>query len=119
MEKYFPLIIGFIGAIIGAATSITTMYLQNKTQIKREKIKLAAELGLEDFKLSFELVKTSGKPFTLFPLACFVHFHSELLELLETGELNETKIKEIFESNQKVIKAIKEVNKEIEEGHAV
>jgi hypothetical protein len=112
MDKLLPLIVGFLGAIVGAGASIITMHLQNKAQTKREKMKLATELGLEDFKAMYEIAKTSGRPFALYPVACFVHFHSKLLELLEKGELNEKKIKEIMQANKRVIDAFKEANEE-------
>jgi hypothetical protein len=114
MEKLLSLIIGIIGAIIGAGASIITMYLQNKAQNKRDKMKLVAQLGLEDFKLSFELAKSLGRPFEMVPVAGFVHFHSKMLEALEAGELNEEKIKEIIESNKRVIEVIKAAKKDYE-----
>lgn len=110
MKEYLPLVAGFIGAIIGAATSILTIHIQTKAQNRREKVKLASELAIEDFKLSLKMAETLAKPYTFLPIAVYVHFHTKLLEALDAGELDERKIHEITELNKKVIKAVKKAN---------
>ena len=112
MKEYLPIITGFLGAIIGAAASVVTIYLQNSAQNKRDRIKLASELAIEDFKLALKMAETSGKPHTVLPIAVYVHFHTKLLEALDAGELDEEKIHELTESNKKVIKAVKKANEE-------
>ncbi len=110
MENLLLLITGFIGALIGAAASIVTTYLQNKSQNKRERMKLVSDLALEDFKLSLEMAKHSGKPFTIMPITVYSHYHSKLLEALESGDLDEDRIVKLTEANKKVIESIKKVS---------
>lgn len=112
MENVLPLLTGFIGALIGAGASIITMYIQTNAQNKRERNKLASELAIEDFKLSLEMAKSTNKPYAILPVTCYVHYHSKLLELLDSGKLDEEGVKELTESNKTVIKAIKKANKE-------
>lgn len=110
MENLLPLITGFIGALIGAAASIFTMHLQTNAQSKRERMKLVSDLALEDFKLYLEMGKRLGKPFTIAPIAAYIHYHSKLLEALESGDLDEDRIVKLTEANKKVIESIKKVS---------
>ena len=35
--EYIPLLAGLVGAVIGSATSVVTIYLQQRAQYKRER----------------------------------------------------------------------------------
>lgn len=51
MDNILTLIVGFLGALVGAGSSILTTYFQNKSQNKRERTKLASQLAIKDFEL--------------------------------------------------------------------
>lgn len=112
MNFWIPLIMGLLGALIGASASIITIYIQMKMQEKKEIIRLTCDLAIEDYKLSLNLHKDSGKPFMAQPIASYIHFHSKLLEALSKEKLDESCIRRIFEKNQKVCRLFEILNAE-------
>lgn len=111
-QIYIPLISGLVGAVIGAVASIVTVWVQAKTQDRREKIRHAAELALEDYKLQLDLARKSGKQVSIPPVVLFLHYHLGLMDLMENGKLNSDTIKELAEQNIKFSDVIKELNQE-------
>ena len=61
-------IIGLCGAIIGAAASIFTIFIQLKSQAKRDRVNLAANLALEEYKIKIELSKINNTQTNLLPI---------------------------------------------------
>lgn len=110
-EIYIPLASGFVGALIGALASIITMLIQAKTQDRRERLRHAADLALEDYKLQLELANKSGKSVSIPPVVLFLHYHIELMELMEKGKVTPASLQKLAESNTEIHDAIKELNK--------
>ena len=106
MDNYLPLITGLIGALIGAGTSIVTIWLQLKSQERRERVKLASELALEDVKQTLEIAKTLNKRSSIPPLSVYQHYHLQVLDALEKRALTKEKLQEIMKENKSVIEAI-------------
>jgi gas vesicle protein len=105
-----PLIAGFLGTIVGAAASVLTIWIQQKSQSKRDKIKLASEMAKQDQKFMYDVVKEQGHNGSLLPIAVYQHYHFELLTALEKGKLTDEKIVEITTENKKLISKILELN---------
>ena len=110
-EVYIPLVSGLVGALIGALASIITIWIQSRTQDRRERLRHAAELALEDYKLQLELANKSGKSVSIPPVVIFLHYHSELMELMEKGKVNPENLKKLAERNEQIMGATKELNK--------
>ncbi|ANB20159.1 hypothetical protein Q4524_11820 [Alteromonas stellipolaris] len=104
-----PLISGLIGAIIGALSSIITITIQQRSQSKRDKMKLASEMAENDRKFSLELAKEKGNAFSLPPVSVYQHFHYEILTALEKGNIKPEDLKNISKKNRELIEAIKSV----------
>ena len=112
-QQYVTLLAGLVGALIGAAASIATVTVQAHYQARRERMRVAVEAGIEDYKGALELLKIfPGRRAELFPLSAFVHFHAELLEALETGPLTSEALRELYKREAKVRKVIREVTDE-------
>ena len=55
-------IAALLGALIGAAASIVTIVIQQRYQNKRELLKIAAEIALQDYKRRLELLDPRRPP---------------------------------------------------------
>lgn len=113
MDPYIPLISALVGALIGAAASVTAIIVQAHYQNKRELTKEAIALALEDWKIRFALVKENGG--TALPMAAFVHYHTNLIELASKSRITPAAIKKLSEEQEEIIQALKDVRKEREE----
>ena len=118
-EVMIPLIAALVGALIGSLTSIATMWFQQRAQSRRERLKVASELAMQDYKNSLELAKTGGKGARVFPVATYQHFHYEILTALDEGNLNRNELHRIKERNHDLMRAFEEVNRSIEHEPAV
>lgn len=109
-EVLIPLIAALVGAMIGSLTSIATMWFQQRAQSRRERLKVASELAMQDYKNSLELARARGKGAKIFPVATFQHFHYEILTALDEGKLNKSELHRIKERNHDLIRAFEEMN---------
>ena len=101
-----PLLAGLVGAIVGALSSVLTIWIQQNGQSRRDKMRIASELAKSQYEFTYEHLKdNSGGKFIL-PLCTFQHMHFEILTALENNELSEQTIKEIYERNEKLEEAI-------------
>ena len=103
MEIYLPLVTGLIGAIIGAASSVITIVIQTRIADKRERVKMITELALQDQKNGLEVAIQSGKPNSIMPLVTFIHYHSELVKLLENDQLTPENLAALSKKNETVL----------------
>jgi hypothetical protein len=101
-----PLISALVGAIIGALSSIITITIQQKSQSKRDKMKLASEMAENDRKFSHELAKEQGKPYSLPPVSVYQHYHFEILTALEKGNVKASDIEKITSKNRELMDAV-------------
>lgn len=102
-EILIPLFAGLIGALIGAFSSIATIWIQQRAESRRAKIRLASELAKEEHSFNFELAKLRGKAATLHPLSSYQHFHYEVLTALEKGSLTGDALVKIKQRNRTLI----------------
>ena len=114
-EIYIPLFSGLVGALIGAMASIITIWVQARIQDRREKIRHAADLALEDYKLQIDMANKSGRQASIPPVVLFLHYHLELMNLMEKGRLTPERLKKLSEKNAEIEDAIDEVNKQRKE----
>lgn len=115
MESYIPLLSGFIGALIGAFASIVTIIVQSRVQSKRERIRMAAQIAIEDLKMSIEIASKSGKQTSIQPPTVYLHYHMRLMELLENDCLNTETLRLLTEENRAIIDSLDSLNRERDE----
>lgn len=115
MDSLLPLATGFIGALIGSATSVITIYIQNKAQAKRERMKVATQLAIEDHRIAHEAAKGFSGTTAIAPISTYVYFHALVLEALESGTLDESRMVELGRESAKVFDALKKIDKEREQ----
>jgi hypothetical protein len=110
MEPYVSLVAGLLGALIGAGASVAGIVVQARSQAKRDRIKEAIALALEDWKMRFEVIKERGGK--ALPLAVFIHYHTKLIEYAERGELTPDAIRTLSQEQDQLVAAITEINEE-------
>ena len=105
--------IGLLGAFIGGAASLGAVWVQSYYQTKRERLRLVMEVAVDDHKRSIELAKQSGRSFAAPPVTLYLHYHLELIKVLEKGALTPEDLREITSKNRdlnKAIEALQEVD---------
>jgi len=112
-QQYVTLLVGLAGALIGAGASIATVTVQAHYQARRERMRVAVEAGIEDFKANLEILKIGpDRRAELFPLSAFVYFHAEMVKALEAGSLTPETMREIYRGYDEVRKVIREATDE-------
>jgi hypothetical protein len=107
LDDLLLIISGLGGALIGAAASIVTTWVQAKVQNKRERLSFITNLALQDYKLSIELADKSGRSYSSPPVAVFLHYHIGLNKLIESEKFSEENYKKLVQENQAFIKTAK------------
>ncbi len=100
--SYVPLLSALAGAIIGSAASIATIIIQARLSDRRERIKQAGMMALEEYKMRVVHIRP-GSP--MMPLPLFVHYHLQMLDALENNTLTRARLHEIVAQNDELIKA--------------
>ncbi|QQO54860.1 MAG: hypothetical protein N838_17420 [Thiohalocapsa sp. PB-PSB1] len=86
---YVSLLSGFVGAVLGAAASLGGVYLQQRTQQKRDRARFALDAAVAEFRAAEEharFMAAQGQPVVCRDLAYFVFLHSSLSERLFAGK---------------------------------
>jgi hypothetical protein len=86
MSVLVPAIAALAGAFIGSLGPLVIGVIQSRAEHKRERLRLATQLAVEDHKMAVEMVKLNrrgGVP----PLSVYVAYHADLLAVLATGKL--------------------------------
>lgn len=92
-QTLVPLISGLVGALIGATSSVTAIWVQSHYQSKRETRRMAFDAAIADCQQAFEAAKTLKREAEVAPLTAYLHFHVRYLDLLERGTLNAESLK--------------------------
>ena len=110
--EMIALISGFVGALIGGASSVLVILIQEHHQGKRERARLAAELGIKDYDNMLEITKQQQGPARILPLASSVLFHERVIRQLETGRFSPEDYKRIMAEQHEITEVIAQVSDE-------
>ena len=91
-----------LGASIGAVGSLGVMWIQQRQQTNRERLKLAAELGLADYNGQVELAKKQGGG-RLPPMSAYVLYHAAFLDALANGEITPEIVQDIQKKQEQLM----------------
>jgi hypothetical protein len=106
-------IAALLGALIGAAASIVTIIIQQRYQNKRELLKIASELALQDYRHRCDILAEKGGKMP--PVSAFVHYHVQVLEHMANGTFTPETIQRLSEENGRILSAYTELsNKRVE-----
>ena len=99
---YVPLLSALAGAIIGSLSSVATIWIQARIGDKREKIRQATTLALEELKIQI----ANAKPGTgIFPIAIYLHHQVAILNAIEDNDLTPERLRKIAADNSALIDA--------------
>jgi hypothetical protein len=97
-----------IGAAIGTLGSLGSTWVQQRHQSRRERLKVAADLGLADYKETLELAKAQPGSSAVPPMSCFVAYHADILNALADGGLDTERLAAIDAKQMEVLRATAE-----------
>jgi hypothetical protein len=106
---YLPLLSALAEAIIGSAASITTVVIQARIGERRERIRQAMTLALEDFKLQI----AHAKPGTVFPpISTFLYHQLAVLKAIEDDDFTPERLRKIAAMDDTLTKTAIEIDDE-------
>ncbi len=109
-SEILSLLAGLIGAVIGASASIITVVVQSRIQDRRERVRQATSLAIEDYKIQLELSKRVAGNGAIPPVTLFVDYHMRLAKELELGSLTPESYGRVVAENESLFRKIQELN---------
>lgn len=106
---YVPLLSALAGAIIGSASSIVTILIQAKIGERRERVRQAAALALEDMKLQIEHSAPGTK---VAPISVFLSNQLAILTALEKDDLTPKRVQEIAAKTDALLEVHKQLDRQ-------
>jgi hypothetical protein len=107
---YVPLLSALVGALIGSISSIAVIFIQTRASERRERIKQALTLALEDLKIKM----ANANPGTdIYPLSIYLHHELAILKAIEDNDVTPKRLRKIAATDDKLIRAVKEIENEI------
>lgn len=92
-----------LGAAIGALASVGAMWVQQHHQTRRDRLKMAVDLAVEDHGTSFELAKAKGAKIA--PISAYVIYHARVLDHLAKGTVTAETIKQLSKEFGEILDA--------------
>jgi hypothetical protein len=106
---YIPLLSALGGAIIGSLSSIATIFVQAKVAERRERIRQAALMAMEEYKVQVQNAPDGGK---VYPVSAYLHHHLAILEAVEENDLTPDRLRKIATADEKIVTAVLEMDRE-------
>jgi hypothetical protein len=106
---YVPLFSALAGAVIGSLSSIATIFIQAKIGERRERIRQAAMLALEEFKTHIAQRPPGG---TVPPISIYVHHQLAILNAIEKNDLTPERLRQIAANDEALIAATLELDRQ-------
>ena len=100
-SQYVALISGLIGALIGTAGSVLTVWIQGHYKHKSDLEIEGLRLALEDWKVRMTLPKDGGGGALALPT--FVQYYARLIELARKGDLTPGALEKIHEEHDRIV----------------
>jgi hypothetical protein len=106
---YVAALSGFVGALIGSASSIVTMIIQSGMKDKRDRSKQLTDMALAEFKMHLDLA-TSGKgPSAIMPPSAFLHHNDLVLRAIESRSFTPEKARQISVQVDEMFDVVNEI----------
>ncbi|MGC2080672.1 MAG: hypothetical protein WA728_32590 [Xanthobacteraceae bacterium] len=104
---YVPLLSALAGALIGSFSSIAAIYIQAKSSERRERIRQALTLAMEDIKNQL----ANAKPGTgVYPISIYLHHHLAVLRAIEKNKYTPERLREIAAADEGLMELCRKVD---------
>ena len=101
-------IAGLFGAVVGASSSLVTVWIQAHYQAKRERAKAVLDFAIRHRSEAFEYADKIAGPVAVTPLAAHVHYQQGLLKLIETNTLTAEALEKLHSENDDISQSIQD-----------
>jgi NhaP-type Na+/H+ or K+/H+ antiporter len=92
------------GAAIGALTTVAGTWLSQRHQTRRERLKIAVDLGIADH--AYFMADAKAKGGLLPPVALYVAYHADMLDAIHAGTFDAEAVARIEARQLELIKAL-------------
>jgi len=92
-----------IGAAVGASASVAVIIIQQIYQGKRDFLRMAVDLSIEDYKTRLETVRKMGGAMS--PISAFVCYHLKVLEEMSKNNFSPDVIRKLSKENDEILSA--------------
>lgn len=107
-QIYIPLLSALAGAIIGATASVVTIFIQARSQERRDYLRLIADLAMKDHGALLELAKGHEGGAVIPPLAAYLNHHRQVLAILSKRELTPADVANLANKSRELMGAMEE-----------
>jgi hypothetical protein len=99
-----PALAALLGAAIGSLGSFAGMWIQQRHQTRRDRLKLAADLGLADYKENLANLKTKQQgSFRVPPVSAYVLYHAQFLDALAAGDVTPEVVQRLHSKQEELM----------------
>jgi hypothetical protein len=109
MNAVYVALVGLAGALIGSLSSIVVMLIQSRVTERRERIRQAMTLALEDLKLQ---VAHAPPGTAVFPISIYLYHQMQVLKAIEENDLTPDRLRSIANSDDALIRVTKAIDDE-------
>lgn len=97
------------GGVITGGTALLTQLIQARSELVRERARLAIEAAIADHRVAFEIAKMHGA--FMPPLSVYIHYNARILEMLHEGTLKPESLRRLDQEQDAINAVIKEGSK--------
>jgi hypothetical protein len=110
MDPYRPLLSALGGGLIVGLFSVLTILIQARSQERRDRLRQAAFLALEDYKLRPPLIEAVGaeRP----PLVASLDYYVGLVAAMERGELGPQTLRKLSQRHDETMEVLRLMSRE-------
>jgi hypothetical protein len=99
---YVPLLSALAGGIIASSASIATILIQTRIGDRRERIRQAAMLALEELKMRLPHTAAGA---AVYPISLYLHHQLQILNAIEENDLTPERFRKITATDEALVAA--------------
>lgn len=106
---------GLVGAVIGSLSSIAVIWIQGRTEWRRERWRTAVQLAMHEYDGDMDRAKSlaaAGHKVGVMPISTYVDFHARIIELLSRGHAVPEDVRDAYRRNLEIVEAVRAASKE-------
>lgn len=105
-----------LGGLIGSIGSVAVIWLQQRAESRRERMRMALQLAMHEYDKDLEQAKARatalGRTIPVMPIATYVDYHARTIELLAGGRATPEQVRAAYRSNLEIIETVRAASEE-------